>query len=142
MELRVENLSERSFQFNWEDLLQSNRMKINLPKLSLETNEVWGDWGPMYEIDLQGAVTIHYNEVRTKLDLKKLKVETPISIVEREKYTHILNIEDKEKNLLFYLYLDKNYELTKVKVSRTVSSPLLNKGEVPVLFKYNESFAS
>ncbi len=127
MELKIEELSKKVFPFCWEDPMHSTQVAIAIPDLANLNYSVWGDWGPMYTFNLSNGhkVRIQYNDVSFDTSQVQLRVESPLFAKERDDYPFYLIVEDPKRDLVFYLYLTKTYELGKVQVFRTIDNVML-----------------
>ncbi|MCB0329390.1 MAG: hypothetical protein KDD70_06995 [Bdellovibrionales bacterium] len=113
-------ISNRSYSFVWNDPMHLTEVKICLPDLKLCDQNVGGDWGPIFEFKLQShePVLIWYNGGGTKSSQTSLLIESPMAAREREKTPFFIVVQDKKKDLLFHLFINREFELDTVDVYR------------------------
>jgi len=121
MELKFNALSEKVFQFNWNDPMHTTLIEVKMPKLSSLKYSVWGDWGPMYKFIVKETtpLQISYNGSNVESKQNELRIESPMNAKQREKMPYYIVVEDKFNHLDFHLYINHNYELAKVEVIKT-----------------------
>lgn len=121
MKLDIHKLSNKRISFELVDLHQKTPVQINLPDLSQLAHKVWGDWGPMYEFEINPSdpISVAYNGRINKLDQTTLSVESPVSAIERRKHPLTFKIDDKQSGILFTIFLTKELELAKIKIKRS-----------------------
>lgn len=119
------HLSEKTISFTWNHENGSCRVKIELPDTRQNSYTVWGDWGPMYEIDInpKELIKISYdgNSLGTiesdPLDLSRFHLNSPALWKQREKYPFFFVIPDKKRNMVFHLYSDVNGNISYVEAA-------------------------
>ncbi len=118
MELKLTSLSNKSFKFIWGDSSQPTLTEIEVPDLTKLNHSVWGDWGPMYTFSLKESqpIKLRHNQESFESPQKTLSIISPMEFRERDQYPFFMTIEDVHRDLNFYIYLDKDYELGKIQV--------------------------
>ncbi len=113
-------ISGKVFRFEWQDPMHLTRVQIKLPDLDGCEYSSWADWGPMFEFKLktEEPITIWYNHNSFKSSQQSLCVESPILAQIREQLPYYIAVEDKFRDLLFHLFVDKEFELKSVDVYR------------------------
>tara|TARA_R110002049_G_scaffold93482_3_gene231055 strand:- start:213 stop:638 length:426 start_codon:yes stop_codon:yes gene_type:complete len=120
MELTLSKLSNKVVQFDWNDPLHKTKVKVLIPNLNDLAFNVWGDWGPMYDMKLNKSepIQISYNEEAYSLDQTKLSIHSPALAKVRKKTPFFIMIEDKIKGIKFNIFLDAKFEVGKIEAIR------------------------
>ena len=124
MSLNIEKLSKKKIQFELKDPLKKTNIQICLPDLKGLSFETWGDWGPMYQFDLNPnqPIEIDYDGKKQSLDKAVLRIESPVRAKDRQKNPFYCVIDDSENGIRYYLYLNEKYNLDKIKIERRQKS--------------------
>jgi hypothetical protein len=116
----LEKLSKKEYQFKWQDNFHQTDVKITLPNLLNKKFTLYGDWGPMFSIEIEPTdqLAVSYNGETYNLEQKLLKIETPILAEERENYPLYLVVNDDIKGMCFKISIKKDLTFGKVEVKR------------------------
>lgn len=127
MDLQIESISKKKFQFTWKDSVHETDIAIDMPDLLQTKSDIWGDWGPMYTFHLnpESLVSIKYNQDQYSLEQKTLSIETPMLAAERKQFPFSVKINDNFKGLRFEIFLNNSYETGKINVVRISDNVLL-----------------
>ena len=108
MELKINRLAKKNYQFEWIDPMHNTRVEVDVPDLTKLKYSLWGDWGPMYtfQINEHDSLKIRYNGENVDSTQKTLRVDSPLLFSERIHHPYVLKVEDDIRHLAFHLYLD------------------------------------
>jgi hypothetical protein len=116
----LENLSGKEYQFKWQDNFHQTDVKIKLPNLLNKKFSMYGDWGPMFSIEIEPTdqLAVSYNGESYNLEQKVLKIESPMVAEERKIYPLFIVVTDDIKGMCFRVFLKKDLSFGKVEVKR------------------------
>ena len=104
-------------------LLEGLSLSLHMPDFSFASYEVWGDWAPMYRVQLAKEQAIYLSTMflgkkvgRFKCSSSYLKLSSPMRAAERSQYPLIMEIPFGELQSPLKLYFDANGQLKKSQI--------------------------
>ncbi|MDC1174921.1 hypothetical protein OAT67_05985 [Bacteriovoracaceae bacterium] len=119
-------ITQNKYRFQYEETFQDVIVDITLPDLNDMPVDSWGDWGPMYNFQLNSdfpiALKVMDKENRLlekyKILLPSLSVESPFESNIRKEFPLFISIPINERNSKLELYFNTQAELSKVEIKK------------------------
>ncbi len=124
-------LGEKTVKFCLNSLFDKTEVEIKIPDLSQNRYSVWGDWGPMYTLQLNPKspirITFHLKDRSEEygLDCKTVQLNSPMLVDERKEFPLCFEIEDSAKDLKYHVFLDSSGTPKKVRVFQKFECSLI-----------------
>ncbi len=100
---------------------------VVMPDLRRAPRHCWGDWGPIYTIQMlpKQHLELHYHEVVQHLESVvhlsdcRLHLESPMLFMERRKYPFILSFEDVSRGMRFAAHMCHDGRICRAEITPT-----------------------
>lgn len=110
--------------FSWQE--QQRDFEIQIPPLGENQCQMWGDWGPMYTIEMQPDKLVQVKhssknlacQESYSLENKIISVQSPTKALKRDQQPLFYVIEDIRAGLVYHIFMDKMGQPNEVKVLR------------------------
>ena len=118
--LDIKIMSNKKISFDLLDLGFKKHVEIHFPDLESASFKSWGDWGPMYEFNISHSdpIKIAYDQELRSLNQTILKIESPVMPEERRATPFSINIEDKDFNVSYRIFLNNEYSVEKIQIKK------------------------
>jgi hypothetical protein len=122
----LNGLLKRDVVFDWKSPVHDTLIKLLIPDLSDCAYSVWGDWGPMYRIDVNAIepFKIEYRDknsdsvVNQCLEIKNVELNSPMLHEERKIHPLFFIIPDEKKGFIYHLFFNIVGKVDQVKIIR------------------------
>ncbi len=119
-------LTPKHFESSIEIAGHSYRIELETPDLSDCPRSVWGDWGPMYTMELDEPDCVHFGYRCEALSIAgrhpiaspTIRLNSPVLWARRQRTPFYIGLEDSASGLCFAGYLDRQGRPAELEVQK------------------------